>query len=86
MTTYSAVIAYLLLTVLGSLFLALYAWQRCNISDTSGLPSNRSACYASPAGHALLNPLLSTSMLLPGLAGAIQRQRRISHFLQELKT
>lgn len=35
MTIYSAVIASLLLTALGSLFLALYAWQRRNTSDTS---------------------------------------------------
>ena len=33
------------------------------------------------AGHALLNPFLAASVLLPRLPGTIQRSRRIGHFL-----
>lgn len=35
-------------------------------------------------GHALLDPLLAAPVLLPGGAGAIQRQARVGHFLHPL--
>ncbi|MDZ7865063.1 hypothetical protein [Acidovorax sp.] len=37
-------------------------------------------------GHALLNPLVAAAMLLPGLAGAVQRKGRIGQLLHALVT
>ena len=34
--------------------------------------------------HALLNPLVTAAMLLPGLAGAVERQGWVGHFLHTL--
>ena len=38
------------------------------------------------AGHALLNPLVAAAMLLPHLAGTVEGQSRVGHFLHPLVT